>query len=138
MTAPARRTRAVGAAPALDDDARVAALHRLGVLDQPPATDLEGLTRLATFVTGAPQSALNLIDRDRQWQAATTGMVAGESPRAESMCAHTVALDDVVHVADASGDPRFAHSAFVDGRLSSVRMYAAVPVHDHEGYAVGS
>jgi diguanylate cyclase (GGDEF)-like protein len=116
----------------------VAALHRLGVLDQPPAADLEGLTRLAAFVTGAPMSVLNLIDRHRQWQAAATGMECGEVPRGESMCAHTVAEDRAVHVSDASADVRFADTAFVDGRLARVRMYASVPVHDHEGYAVGA
>jgi diguanylate cyclase (GGDEF)-like protein len=126
------------AAVGLDDDARVAALHRLGVLDQPPAADLEGLTRLATFVTGAPASVLNLIDTDRQWQAAATGLVCTEVPRSESMCAHVVAADRAVHVADASTDVRFADTAYVDGRLGSVRMYASVPVHDHEGYAVGT
>jgi diguanylate cyclase (GGDEF)-like protein len=122
----------------LDDDAGVAALRRLGLLDQPPAADLEGLTRLATFVTGAPMSVLNLVDTDRQWQAAATGMVCAEVPRSESMCAHVVSDDRSVHVADASTDVRFADTAYVDGRLGSVRMYASVPVHDHEGYAVGT
>ena len=37
----------------VDDEARVAALHRLGILDQPPPADFEGLARLAAFVTAA-------------------------------------------------------------------------------------
>jgi diguanylate cyclase (GGDEF)-like protein len=49
-----------------------------------------------------------------------------------------VAEDRPVHVRDASTDVRFADTAFVDGRLGRVRMYASVPVHDHEGYAVGA
>ena len=122
----------------LDDDARVAALHRLGVLDAPPAADFEGLARLASFVTGAPIGLLNLIDADRQWSAAATGMPRGQVPRDESMCARIIASDRPVHVADASADPRFADTAFVDGRHAAVRMYASVPVHDHDGYAVGT
>jgi len=122
----------------VNDDARVAALHRLGVLDQPLAADLEGLTRLASFVTGAPMSLLNLIDADRQWSAAATGMSPEQAPRSESLCARIIDTDRPVHVADASTDPRFADTAFVDGRLAKVRMYASVPVHDHDGYAVGT
>src|ERR671921_403964 len=52
-----------------DDAARVAALRRLGILDQPPAPDLDAITRLAAFVTGAPVGIINLLDAERQWQA---------------------------------------------------------------------
>ena len=128
----------MSARPSVNDDARVAALHRLGVLDAPPAADFEGLTRLASFVTGAPIGLLNLIDTDRQWPAAATGMTGTQVPREESMCARIIDTDRPVHVADASTDPRFADTAFVDGRLAKVRMYASVPVHDHDGYAVGT
>jgi diguanylate cyclase (GGDEF)-like protein len=121
-----------------DDAARVAALQRLGVLDQPVAADFVALTRLAVFVTGAPVSALNFIDATRQFQAATTGMDPTETPRRESMCAHTIAANAPIVVADASRDPRFADSAFVDGRLGEARMYASIPLHDPDGYAVGS
>jgi diguanylate cyclase (GGDEF)-like protein len=122
----------------LDDDARVAALHRLGVLDQPPDVDLEVLTRLAVYVSGAGASVVNLIDAHRQWQAAATGLVPTESPREDSMCAHTVAEDAVVHVPDALGDARFFDNPYVTGRLGQVRMYVGIPLHDSEGYAVGS
>jgi diguanylate cyclase (GGDEF)-like protein len=121
-----------------DDDARVAALHRLGILDQPPAADLEALTRLAAFVTGAPIGAFNLLDATRQFTAAASGMSQTQADRADAMCAHVVADDRPIHVADASLDPRFADSGFVDGRLGDVRMYASVPVHDPSGYAVGT
>ena len=126
-------------APILPDEAeRVAALHRLGVLDQPPAADLEALTRLATYVTGAPMSVVNLIDEHRQWQAAATGTPCSEVERDASMCAHVVAEDRLVHVADASRDERFTANPFVTGEIADVRMYAGVPLHDHDGYAVGS
>ena len=68
-----------------DDEARGAALHRYGILDRPPTADLEAITRLATFVAGSSIAVINLIDRDRQWQAAATGMTPGEVPRSSSM-----------------------------------------------------
>jgi hypothetical protein len=48
------------------DDARVAALHAFGVLDQEPAPDLDAAARLAAYVCGVPTAAINLIDHDRQ------------------------------------------------------------------------
>ena len=120
------------------DAARVAALHRLGVLDAPPAPDLDAVTRLAAFVAGTPFASINLVDADRQWQASVSGGPRGEVPRAESMCDVTVAADEVVHVPDASDDPRFRTNPFVTGRHDVVRLYCGVPVHDGEGYAVGT
>lgn len=121
-----------------DDAARVAALHRLGVLDQPPAPDLDGITRLAAFVTGAPVAIINLLDADRQWQASVTGADRGVFPREDSMCQHTVAQDRTVHVPDATQDARFVGNPFVSGELDAVRLYCGVPLHDVGGYAVGT
>jgi diguanylate cyclase (GGDEF)-like protein len=121
-----------------DDDARVAALHRYGLLDQPPRPDLEALTRLATYVTGAQAAVINLIDRDRQWQAAATGTDRVEAPREHALCDRVIAEDAAIHVADAAADPRFCRSPFVDGRLGDVRMYASTPLRDPEGHVLGT
>ncbi|HEX8497107.1 MAG TPA: sensor domain-containing diguanylate cyclase, partial [Actinomycetales bacterium] len=122
----------------LDDAARVQALVRLGVLDQPPAADLDGLTRLATFVTGAPVGIINLLDATRQWQASVTGQPRGVFRREDSLCQYTVADNALVHVADASKDRRFAGSPFVDGTIDSIRFYCGVPVRDVAGFPVGT
>ncbi|MGN6610816.1 MAG: diguanylate cyclase domain-containing protein, partial [Angustibacter sp.] len=121
-----------------DDAARVAALHRLGVLDQPPAPDLDAITRLAAYIAGAPFAAINLVDADRQWQAAVWGGERGEVPREQSMCDVTVSADEVVHVPDARADSRFTQNPFVTGVIDVVRLYCGVPVHDHAGFAVGT
>ena len=51
---------------------------------------LDAAVRLAAYVCGTPTAVVNLIDADRQWQAAAHGTEPGESPRADSMCAHVV------------------------------------------------
>lgn len=136
MTATARQIEVLRTR--LDDAARVQALVRLGVLDQPPSADLDGLTRLATFVSGAPIAMVNLLDATRQWQASVTGGPRGVVRREDSLCQYTVADNAVVHVADASRDQRFADSPFVDGRLGSIRFYCGVPVRDVAGFPVGT
>ncbi len=120
------------------DDERVASLRRYGLLDQPPRPDLEAITRLATYVTGAQAAVVNLIDRDRQWQAAATGMERVEVPREQAMCDRVVEEDRAIHVADASTDDRFAANPFVDGRIGEVRMYASTPLRDPQGRILGT
>ena len=50
----------------VDESSRLAALHRLGLLDQPQDDELDALTRLASYICGTPTAVLNLIDADRQ------------------------------------------------------------------------
>jgi diguanylate cyclase (GGDEF)-like protein len=120
------------------DDARVAALHAYGVLDQPPAPDLDAAARLAAYVCGVPTAAINLIDHDRQWQAAAFGFERGQVPREVSMCAQVVTGREVVFTSDASQDPRFADNPLVVGPLGGVRLYASAPLLTHDGLAIGT
>lgn len=125
--------------PVPDDEAgRVAALHALGVLDQPRQADLDAVARLAAYVCGTSTAVVNLIDSARQWQAAAFGVEPQETPRDEAMCAHTVLGTEVVHTADARTDERFADNPFVTGRRAAVRMYASAPLVTRDGLAIGS
>jgi hypothetical protein len=134
------RAEAVGMAAAAapyprpdDEGDRLDALRRYAVLDQPPAADLDAVVRLAAHLTGAPTAAINLIDADRQWQAAAYGAERGEVPREQSMCAYTILDRATVVVEDSSTDERFSDNPWVNGELGHVRLYAAAklvaPVH---------
>ncbi len=128
----------MGAPLPLDAADRVAALFRLGILDDPPAPDLDGLTRLAVAVTGSPVAMINLFDATRQWQASVAGSARSIVSREDSMCAHTVAAGRTVHVPDAREDARFRYSPMVIGPLDLVRSYCGVPLRDVKGVAVGT
>lgn len=117
---------------------RVATLHAYRVLDQPQQDDLDAAARLAAYVCGTPYAAVNLIDADRQWQAAAFGTEPAESPRGEALCAHVVTGTDVVHAPDAAADPRFAASPSVDGTAGRVRLYASAPLVTREGHSIGT
>ncbi|TNM64307.1 GAF domain-containing protein [Streptomyces sp. NP160] len=127
-----------GAAAEQAERDRLAALDVLGLLDAPPDDELQAVVRVAAAVAGVPFGTLNLIDADRQCQLTTTGFEGGDSPREKSMCALHFRDGAVVHVPDASLDPRYWRSAWVDGRLGVVRLYASVPLVTAEGHALGS
>jgi hypothetical protein len=125
--------------PVPDDEAeRIEALRRYRVLDQPPADDLDAIVRLAAHLTGASSAVINLIDAERQWQAAAFGVERGEVRREEPMCAAAVVDRQTVSVADSSLDPRYASSPFVAGPLGRIRLYAAAPLIAPVHHVVGT
>ena len=124
--------------PTSAEDERVAALHRYHVLDEPPCDDLDAVVRLAARVTGAPIAVINLIDADRQWQAAAHGSERSEVAREQSMCARIIGERRTVVVRDASTDPTFKDSPWVTGELGDVRLYAAAPLVAPVDHVVGT
>lgn len=121
-----------------DEDERIRALRRYGVLDQPPAADLDAVARLAAHVAGTPYAVINLIDAERQWQAAAVGVERREVRREQSMCAAAVVHRETVHVPDSSVDGRYADHPFVTGELGRIRLYAAAPLVAPVRHVVGT
>ena len=117
---------------------RVADLHRLAEPDGPQSEQVEQFVLRAAQIAGVPMATLNLIDCDRQCQAATTGFAGRTTSRGDAMCDVTLQLGTVVVVADASDDPRFVDSPWVDGRLGGVRFYASAPLTTRRGHVIGT
>lgn len=121
-----------------DEDGRLVALRGYGALDQPRRPDLDAAARLAAYVCGTRAAVVNLIDADRQWQAAVHGTEPVELGRADAPCAHVVVGRDVVWTSDASQDGRFSSSPLVTGPLGSARFYASAPLVTPGGHAIGT
>lgn len=122
-----------------DDEARVEALRSYEVLDRPALPELERIARLAADAAGVELAFVNLIDAERQWQAAASGPDRIEVPRCDAMCAVTVARGETIVVPDATQDPRFATSPWVVGPLGEVRFYVSVPLRSVvDGHAIGT
>lgn len=132
-----RAARWLAAPPAPDEDQRVAALHRLNILDTPADPRFDRLAELARAATNTPIALVTLVDTDRQWFKAHLGFDATETHRDESMCAHAILGDDVMQVTEALDDPRFADNPAVVGP-AHVRFYAGAPLRLRDGSAVGA
>lgn len=120
-----------------NEEQRVAALHRLAILDTPADERFDRLAELARAATGTPIALVTLVDADRQWFKAHLGFDATETHRDESMCAHAILYDDVMQVNDALEDARFADNPAVAGP-AHVRFYAGAPLKLRDGSAVGT
>lgn len=120
-----------------DEHGRLAALKRYQILDTAPEVEFEDIIALVKTVLNAPIAAISLIDSDRQWFKAITGVDVSETPRSIAFCDHTIRDDTPLKVADATRDPRFADNPLVTG-APDVRCYRGVPLRSPDGYNIGS
>ncbi|USU03857.1 sensor domain-containing diguanylate cyclase [Sphingomonadaceae bacterium OTU29LAMAA1] len=120
-----------------DDDARLAALRRLDVLDSAVEEPFEKIVTLVRTVLGVPMATVTLVDRDRQWFKARRGIDVAETPRSISLCTHTIQQREALIIGDTHGDPRFADNPLVTG-APHIRAYAGIPLRTPDGYNVGS
>lgn len=123
--------------PWRDDEARVAAVRRLDVLDTAIEEPFEKIVTLVRTVLAVPIATVTLVDRDRQWFKAKRGMDQSETPRAVSFCTHTIQQREPLIIENALDDPRFAGIPLVLGP-PHVRSYAGVPLRTPEGFNVGA
>lgn len=117
---------------------RQAALDAYRILDTPREAAYDDLVRIAAAICNAPIAAITLVDRDRQWVKAVTGIEAVETPRDDSFCAQTILTpDETLVVEDATRDPRFRDLPMVTG-APGVRFYAGAPLRSADGHALGA
>ena len=117
--------------------ARLQALRDLSLLDTPAEERFDRLTRIAQHILQVPIALVSLIDADRQWFKSRQGLDAQEIHRDISFCGHAILRPDVLVVADAVADQRFADNPLVLG-APSIRFYAGAPLTLSSGECVGT
>ncbi|MBM69902.1 MAG: hypothetical protein CME43_10535 [Haliea sp.] len=123
--------------PEAQEQRRLAALHRLGILDSAAERRFDRLVEIAGRFYKTPIALFSLLDENRQWFKARRGLEVTETPRCMAFCDHTVHQDGILLVEDASRDPRFCANPLVTG-APHIRFYAGVPVREPTGMKVGS
>lgn len=122
---------------ALNEGQRLVALERSGLLNSPPEEAFDRLTWLAARNLDAPIALLTLLTPTQQWFKSRFGLEIQETPRSWAFCNHTILQKGVFSVEDLQSDPRFADNPAVAGDMG-FRFYAGAPVHDADGFIVGS
>ncbi|MCE7030941.1 HWE histidine kinase domain-containing protein [Jiella avicenniae] len=126
---------------ALNDQDRLQALERSGLMDSAVEEVFDRAVRLASRILKAPVSLLSLVDTERQFFKAQTGLAdpvaeARETPLSHSFCQHVVRQNEPLRVIDARTDQRVKDNLAI--RDLNVIAYLGVPVRAHGGEILGS
>jgi two-component system, NtrC family, sensor kinase len=122
----------------LHEEQRLQALQRYGILDTPPESEYDDLVQLAARMCGVPIALISLVDRERQWFKAITGLPGvTETERCISFCTFAIEQEQVFVVEDATKDARFAACPLVAG-APYIRFYAGVPIQSEDGFNLGT
>ncbi len=121
--------------PNPNEDARMAALSRLRLLDTPRSDSFDRITRTASRMFDLPMAAISLTDRDRQWFKSTVGIEQTEIPRDKAPCAYSAETFGPVVIPDMAADPSYADSPLAN---AGIRFYAGAPLITAEGHGLGT
>lgn len=120
-----------------NEEARLAALRALDLLDSKPEREFDDIVELARALFGVPIALVSLVDAHRQWFKARAGLDATETPRDVSFCGHAINRDEALIVPDATEDPRFHDNPLVTGG-PEIRFYAGMPLRLPGGERIGT
>ncbi|HSP75203.1 MAG TPA: GAF domain-containing protein [Cryobacterium sp.] len=116
---------------------RQLAVDQLGIVDTAPEERFDRIAALARTLFGTQSAALTVIDRDRQWHKARSGVADAESPRSSSFCAVTIQGTSAMVIPDTLLDDRFRDNPFVVGE-PQIRFYAGFPIESPSGEFIGA
>lgn len=117
---------------------RLSSLYRYKLLDTMPEEDYDNITRIASEICNVPMSLISLVDADRLFHKAASGIDIGDAERDLAFCSHTILVPgQIMEIKDSSKDERFHDNPFVTGP-PNVAFYAGVPLVNEEGFPMGA
>ncbi len=121
----------------INETVREQAIAELDLAHLRESGQLDQITAFAAKLFDAPIALVSLVERDRQYFAGKTGLDADETPREVSFCQHAMLGTEIMVIADATKDERFAGNALVTGD-PDIRFYAGAPLVSAEGVPLGA
>ncbi len=120
---------------------RLAALHRLALLNTPVEPAFDRLTRLASAVLNTPVALVALVAADRQFFKSCIGLPETwasrrETPLSHSFCQHTVVSGAPLIIPDARQHPLVHDNPAITDL--GVVADAGIPLITADGYLLGS
>jgi signal transduction histidine kinase len=120
-----------------NEELRLFDLASYDLQDSDTEEEFDRLSELAAQYFNCPIAMITVMDRERQWFKGKTGTAETGNTRELSFCSHTMLLDEVMVVEDASKDERFFDNPFVSGDFN-IRFYAGAPIISTDGYKLGT
>jgi len=124
-----------------DEEERLSALASLDLMNGERTPALDRLTARLTRVFEVPIALVTLVDRDRQFFKAQSGLPedvgqARQTARDVSVCGHVIAGNEALVIEDLARDRRFANNPLLKER--GLRFYAGIPLRAANGQPIGS
>jgi len=113
------------------------ALQQLDIIGTEPEAAFDHIVALAAHVCRTAIAGVSLVDGEREWLKAETGLGVRELPTICDFTALTLRASGPVVVADTSLHPSLAGTPFVVGP-PFIHGYVGVPLHSLDGIAVGA
>jgi len=110
-----------------DEQRRVETLHSLNVVDTRSHAAVTRFVEIAKTLFGTSMAAATMIDSDKQWFYARSGLSAHETTRDVAFCNYPIYYERLFEVTDASLDERFQDNPLVAGDFH-LRYYCGAPI----------
>lgn len=123
--------------PITEAQERMAVLGSMHVLDSESGPSLDRITALAAFAFDAPVAFVSIVGETKQTFISRIGLPIAETDIRVSVCAHTIACNEVMVVSDLRQDRRFDRNPLVVGP-PNLRFYAGAPLVAKNGVAIGA
>ena len=108
---------------------RMAAVNRLGLLNDKSNNRFDLLTKRAVKELHVPISTLTILDPQKEHYKSSQGLNEKDGERAISFCGHALLMKDLFVIPDTSKDVRFANNPMVIGK-PFVRSYMGMALFD--------
>jgi GAF domain-containing protein len=110
-----------------DEQGRIETLHSLNVVDTQSHAAVTRFVEIAKTLFGTPMGAATMLDDDKQWFYARSGLEACETTRDVAFCNYPIYYEQIFEVPDASLDERFRENPLVSGPFN-LRYYCGAPI----------
>jgi len=124
-------------APSIREDARLAALRDLQILDTPPEVCFDTITRLAAMYMQQESAFLVFVDETRVWAKSTCRSKLTDSPRHGSNAEQIVLTDMPVILLDLGQHPQPSEIRS-QPQAAGPRFFAGVPIRTAGGHVAGA
>lgn len=120
-----------------DEDARIATLHSLALLDSENEIFFDRITRITATILDVPIALVSLVDTNRQWFKSKFGISETETHRDFAFCAHAILENEPFVVENAIEDERFSDNPLVNSG-PNIRFYIGMPITSLRGHPLGT
>lgn len=121
----------------MQESKRLAELRSYAVLDSEREREFDDIVDLLAAICDVPIALVSLVDADRQWFKAETGLCLSETPIEQSICARVMNSGGLVEIPDTRRDPRSRDNPLVTRADRPLLFYAGAPLASPRGAPLG-